>query len=175
MSAPRCLNLQQGTAPHGTRSIAHGRKGYQGRSPWLVGYGNYSTMVYGGAASSGRQSQRRSARIEAHAALILGPIEERPNIRGEPRNGRPLSMTMSSRLRLTRLSGSYDVRSPHGASVSYLRSLRATFSSLGVATRMPGRSPGEPMNSIPAASRTALTSRSVEERLGGTPSTLSKR
>ena len=43
------------------------------------------------------------------------------------------------------------------------------------ARRIPGRSVGEPMNSIPAASRAAFTSSSVDERLGGTSSTASKR
>ena len=43
------------------------------------------------------------------------------------------------------------------------------------ARRIPGRSVGEPTNSIPAASRAAFTSSSVDERLGGTSSTASKR
>jgi hypothetical protein len=46
----------------------------------------------------------------------------------------------------------------------------------GVATRrIPGRSVGDPMNSIPAASSAAFTSINVDERLGGTSSTASKR
>jgi hypothetical protein len=38
----------------------------------------------------------------------------------------------------------------------------------GVEMRMPGRSAGVPMNSIPAASSAALASSTVDERLGGT-------
>ena len=45
----------------------------------------------------------------------------------------------------------------------------------GAARRIPGRSVGDPMNSIPAASSAAFTSSSVDERLGGTSSTASKR
>jgi hypothetical protein len=41
------------------------------------------------------------------------------------------------------------------------------------AKRIPGRSAGEPMNSMPAASKAALTSSRVEERLGGTSSAAS--
>jgi hypothetical protein len=40
----------------------------------------------------------------------------------------------------------------------------------GVASRMPGRSAGDPMNSMPADSNAVLTSSRVEERLGGTSS-----
>jgi hypothetical protein len=40
---------------------------------------------------------------------------------------------------------------------------------------MPGRSVGEPMNSMPAASKAVLTSSRVDERLGGTSSTASNR
>ena len=43
------------------------------------------------------------------------------------------------------------------------------------ATRIPCRSAGDPMNSMPAASKAALTSSNVDERLGGTSSTASKR
>ena len=43
------------------------------------------------------------------------------------------------------------------------------------AKRIPGRSAGDPMNSMPATSKAALTSSSVDERLGGTPSTASNR
>jgi hypothetical protein len=39
--------------------------------------------------------------------------------------------------------------------------------------RIPGRSAGDPMNSMPATSKAALTPSSVDERLGGTPSTAS--
>ena len=47
---------------------------------------------------------------------------------------------------------------------------------LGVAaTRIPGRSAGDPMNSMPAASKAPLTSSNVDERLGGTSSAASKR
>lgn len=45
----------------------------------------------------------------------------------------------------------------------------------GTARRIPGRSDGEPMNSMPAASSAAFTSRSVDERLGGTSSAASNR
>jgi hypothetical protein len=45
----------------------------------------------------------------------------------------------------------------------------------GVDTRIPGRSFGEPMNSMPAASRADLTVKSVSVRLGGTSSVASKR
>src|SRR5262249_17396310 len=44
-----------------------------------------------------------------------------------------------------------------------------------VVTRIPGRSVGDPMNSMPAVSRAPLTSSNVDERLGGTSSTASKR
>jgi hypothetical protein len=43
------------------------------------------------------------------------------------------------------------------------------------ATRIPGRSAGDPMNSMPAASKAPLTLSNVDERLGGTSSTASKR
>src|ERR1035437_7251481 len=45
----------------------------------------------------------------------------------------------------------------------------------GAERRMPGRSVGEPMNSMPAASSAVFTSWSVEERLGGIPYAASKR
>jgi len=45
----------------------------------------------------------------------------------------------------------------------------------GLISRMPGRSDGVPINSIPADSSAVFTSISVEERLGGTPSTSSNR
>ena len=45
----------------------------------------------------------------------------------------------------------------------------------GAAKRMPGRSVGEPMNSMPAASSADFTSWRVEERLGGIPFAASKR
>lgn len=43
------------------------------------------------------------------------------------------------------------------------------------AKRMPGRSVGEPMNSMPAASNAAFTSSRVDDRLGGTSSSASNR
>jgi hypothetical protein len=43
------------------------------------------------------------------------------------------------------------------------------------AKRMPGRSVGEPINSMPAASNAAFTSSRVDERLGGTSSSASNR
>jgi hypothetical protein len=61
---------------------------------------------------------------------------------------------------------------PHHHGDSDLRDLARG----GVAARrIPGRSAGDPMNSMPAASKAALTSSSVDVRLGGTSSTASKR
>jgi hypothetical protein len=46
---------------------------------------------------------------------------------------------------------------------------------LGAERRIPGRSVGEPMSSMPAASNAAITSSSAEDRLGARSSTASNR
>ena len=53
------------------------------------------------------------------------------------------------------------------------RRLRGVDGAGVAAKRIPGRSAGDPMNSMPPTSKAALTSSSVDERLGGTPSTAS--
>ena len=55
------------------------------------------------------------------------------------------------------------------------RGLREPALSGDAARRIPGRSVGDPMNSTPADSNAAFTSSRVDERLGGIPSTASKR
>jgi hypothetical protein len=65
------------------------------------------------------------------------------------------------------------IRGPNLLSHRGGRRLRDVARAGVAAKRIPGRSAGDPMNSMPAASKAALTSSKVDERLGGTLSTAS--